>query len=70
MWSRVVSVWTEVSEEHITSIFGAEKSRARNQHEQVAADWAPVENNQLYKNRKGGRLGNMGNHSWVLSTGG
>jgi hypothetical protein len=38
MWSHVVLVWTDVSEEHIASIFRVEKSEARNQREQVAAD--------------------------------
>jgi hypothetical protein len=59
MWRHVVLVLTDVSEERIASIF-REKS-ARNQREQVAADWAPVKNNQLYKDMKGGRVGHMWN---------
>jgi hypothetical protein len=35
--------------------------RARNQGEQVAADWAASQNNQLYKDRKGGRVAHMRN---------
>jgi hypothetical protein len=61
MWRRVVLVWTDVSEERITSIFKVENPKARNQREQVAADWAPADNNQLYNDRKGGRVGHMGN---------
>jgi hypothetical protein len=40
MWRHIDLVWTHVSEEHIASIFRVEKSRARNQREQVAADLA------------------------------
>jgi hypothetical protein len=38
MWRRVYLVWTDVSEERITSIFRVVNPRARNQREQVAAD--------------------------------
>jgi hypothetical protein len=61
MWSRVDLVWTDVSEELIASIFRVEEPLARNQREQVAADWVKSKNTQLYKNRKGGRVGHMGN---------
>jgi hypothetical protein len=40
MWHRVDLMWTDVSEERIASIFRVENPRARNQREQVAADWA------------------------------
>jgi hypothetical protein len=59
MWRCVDPGLTDVSEEHITTIFRVEKLRVGNQHWQVAADWAPVGNNQLYKNREGGRVGHM-----------
>jgi hypothetical protein len=39
MWRSVDIVWTDVSEERIASIFRIENPRARNQREQVAADW-------------------------------
>jgi hypothetical protein len=55
MWPRVDPVkWTDVSEEHIASIFRVKNPRARNQREQVAADWAASRKNQQYKNREGG----------------
>jgi hypothetical protein len=38
IWRRVVLVLTEVSEECFASIFRVENPRAKNQHEQVAAD--------------------------------
>jgi hypothetical protein len=40
MWHHVDHVWTNVSEEHIASTFRIKNPRARNQREQVAADWA------------------------------
>jgi hypothetical protein len=39
MLRRVDLVWTDVSEECIASIFRVENPWARNQREQVAADW-------------------------------
>jgi hypothetical protein len=40
IWRRLDLVWTDISEEHIASIFRVEKyPRARNQREQVAAGW-------------------------------
>jgi hypothetical protein len=59
MWRRVLLVWTDVSEERIASIFRVQNPQTRNQREQVAADWVPVQNNQLYKERMGGREGRM-----------
>jgi hypothetical protein len=38
MWRYVDLVWTDVSEERIASI-RVENKQARNQREQVAADW-------------------------------
>jgi hypothetical protein len=38
IWHRLELVWTDVSEEHIASVFRVEYPRARNQAEQVAAD--------------------------------
>jgi hypothetical protein len=40
MWRRVDLVWADVSEERSASIFRVENPRARNQCEQVAADFS------------------------------
>jgi hypothetical protein len=50
MWHRVVFVWTYISEDRIASIFRVEKSASKE------PAWAVSWNDQLYKDRKGGRL--------------
>jgi hypothetical protein len=47
MWLRVDLVSTDVSEEHIASIFRVENLRARNQGEQVADLLVNCYNNRL-----------------------
>jgi hypothetical protein len=61
MWHRVDLVWTDVSEKRIASIFRVEKSASEVPMSRWLQTEPPVENTQLYKNRKGGRVGHMGN---------
>jgi hypothetical protein len=55
MWHHVDLVWTELLEESIASIFRVEKSRVRNQHEQVASRLSHQSKTPSYTYKNSGR---------------